>query len=190
MVSKETVNRRKKRQPRPLDEGGLQDLALAYAARFATSGAKLEAYLARKIRERGVAEGVESLDPQAVVARLVELKYVDDEAYARAKASGLLRRGYGGRRVEQALRAAGIPETLRAEAAPEEVQSRRAAVSLARKRGFGPFGVQAPDRAQREKQIAAMIRAGHGFDAARAIIDAPSIEQAELWLAEAEEESE
>lgn len=190
MVSKKTANRGIKRQPRPLDKGGLEDLALHYAARFATSGAKLEAYLARKIRERGVMEGGEPLDPQGVVARLIELKYVDDEAYARARASGLLRRGYGGRRVDQALQAAGISEDLRAEAAPQELQSRRAALSLARKRGFGPFGLEPLDRAKREKQIAAMIRAGHGFDAARAVIDAQTIEQVEQWLAEAEEAGE
>ena len=37
----------------PLDEAGLNELALAYVARYATSRAKLLAYLARKLRERG-----------------------------------------------------------------------------------------------------------------------------------------
>ncbi len=165
-------------------------MALSYAARFATSGAKLEAYLARKLRERGVAEDAGAVDPRAVVERLVELKYVDDEAYARARAGGLLRRGYGGRRIDQALRAAGIDDDLREEVSPEEVPARRAALALARKRGFGPFGVQPPDMARREKQIAAMLRAGHGFDMVRAVIDASTIEQAEQWLAEAEDEAE
>ncbi len=165
-------------------------MALSYAARFATSGAKLEAYLARKLRERGVAEDAEAIDPRAVVDRLVELKYVDDEAYARARAGGLLRRGYGGRRIDQALRAAGIDNDLREDVSPEEAQARRAALALARKRGFGPFGVQLPDMARREKQIAAMLRAGHGFDMVRAVIDASTIEEAEQWLAEAEDEAE
>lgn len=188
MVSKETASSRRRPVQRPLDRAALEELALSYVARFATSGAKLEAYLARKLRERGWADGEEEVDPRAVVERLIELRYVDDEAYARARASGLLRRGYGGRRVEQSLRTAGIGEALRREAAPGEVQARRAALVLARKRGFGPFGIEPPDPVRREKQIAAMLRAGHGFDIVRAVIDAPSIGQAEQWLAEAEEE--
>lgn len=190
MVPKETAKSGKSRRSQPLDQGMLEELALSYAARFATSGAKLEAYLVRKIRERGVAEEAGRLDPHAVVERLLELKYVDDEAYARARAGGLLRRGYGERRIDQTLRAAGIADDLREEISPHEAQVRRAALTMARKRGFGPFGVQPADRAKREKQIAAMLRAGHGFDAVREIIDAQSIEQAEQWLAEAEEEAE
>ena len=45
---------RRSRKPRPpLDASSLKELALAYVARFATSRAKLAAYLRRKLRERG-----------------------------------------------------------------------------------------------------------------------------------------
>jgi len=171
----------RRRIPKPLDRASLKDLALSYVARFATSGAKLEAYLARKIRERGVAEGEEMLDPKAIVERLIELSYVDDEAYAKARVGGLLRKGYGGRRVDQALRADGIDEALREVLRPDEAETRQAAMAFAAKRGFGPFGAEKPDRAKREKQIAAMIRAGHGFDAVRAVIDAENVAEAEEW---------
>ncbi|HSM54499.1 MAG TPA: RecX family transcriptional regulator, partial [Erythrobacter sp.] len=104
---------RKRRTPAPLDRAKLEELALAYLARFATSSAKLEAYLRRKIRERGVAEGAEPLDVASLVERMVELRYLDDAAFARTRASGLLRKGSGARRVDEALRAAGINEELR-----------------------------------------------------------------------------
>jgi regulatory protein len=192
MVAKQTTLSPKRRSPAPLDRAKLEELALAYLARFATSSAKLEAYLRRKIRERGVAEGAEPLDVASLVERMVELRYVDDAAFARTRASGLLRKGYGARRVDQTLRAAGIDEELREDAAPGEAAARRAALALARKHGFGPFGAPAEeseglDRAKREKQIAAMIRAGHGFDAARALVDAASVEDAADWVQEAEE---
>jgi regulatory protein len=45
-------------------------------------------------------------------------------------------------------------------------------------------GAQAPDRAQREKQLAAMLRAGHPLDSARELIDAASVEAAEQWAGE------
>ncbi len=188
-------SRRKKRMRRPLDETALRDLALSYVARFATSGAKLEAYLARKIRERGVA-GVEDgdggedarLDVRGIVERLIELGYVDDAAYAKARSRDLMARGYGARRVDQALYAAGIDEEVRSDQSPSEAVARRAVILLARKRGFGPFSRKEMDQKLREKQIAAMIRAGHDFTAARAIVAAESEEEIEQWLAEAEED--
>ncbi|HEX7712023.1 MAG TPA: hypothetical protein VF418_13905, partial [Sphingomonadaceae bacterium] len=65
---------------------------------------------------------------------------------------------------------------------------RRAALLLARKRGFGPFGLEPLDRARREKQIAAMLRAGHPLDSARELVDATSVEAAEDWAAAAFDE--
>ena len=51
MVKEPPSNGRKPRSSRPLDKARLEELALAYVARFATSAARLESYLARKLRE-------------------------------------------------------------------------------------------------------------------------------------------
>ena len=93
---------RTRRKARPLGPARLEELALAYVARFATSAATVERYLIRKIRERGW-EGEQPAEPAAIVERFVTMGYIDDEAYARTKSGGLLRRGYGPRRVSQAL---------------------------------------------------------------------------------------
>lgn len=162
----------------------MRDLALAYVARFATSGGKLGAYLKRKLRERGW-EGESEPDVAALVARYAELGYVDDAAYARAKSGDLLRRGYGQRRVSQALGQAGIAEDLRESVSASLHEARAAALQLARKRRFGPFAAEPADRAVREKQLAAMIRAGHGFEVARAVLEAASEDEAEAWVSEA-----
>ena len=169
-----------KRALKPLDAPRLEELALAYVARFATSAGKLEGYLRRKLRERGWAGGDEP-PIAALVERFVGAGYVDDRAFAIAKAGGLLRRGYGGRRIDQALGAAGITEDLREEARGSAGVQRRAALALARKRGFGPFGSAAGDRASREKQVAKMLRAGHPLDSARRIVDAADIPTLEAW---------
>lgn len=184
-----TDNRTRKepRKPRPLDPARLEELALAYVARFATSRAKLEGYIVRKLRERGW-EGEAEADPAALARRFAEAGYVDDEAYARMKSGSLLRRGYGARRVRQALAMAGIDEQVQHEVAAGEGERRRAALAMARKRGFGPFGKLSPDRPLREKQIAAMLRAGHGLDFAREMVNAASMDAAEQWAAEAEED--
>jgi len=169
-------------KPRPIDAARLDELALAYVARFATSRAKLEGYLRRKLRERGWAGEAEP-PVAALVERLAAAGYVDDAAFARARAGSLLRRGYGQRRVSQALGAAGIDADLREAVSPGQGAARRAALAMAKRRGFGPFGPAMPERAVREKQIAAMLRAGHPLDSARELVDAPSREAAEQWAA-------
>ncbi|HNJ47188.1 MAG TPA: RecX family transcriptional regulator [Novosphingobium sp.] len=174
---------RPRRNSRPLDPARLEELALGYAARFATSAAKLEAYLTRKLRERGW-EHEQEPRLSALIERFAAMGYIDDAAYARARTSSLLRRGYGPRRIAQALGAAGIDEEVRATERAGEAEERRAALAFARRRGFGPFGEKLPDRAQREKQLAAMLRAGHRLDSARELVDAPDLSTVEAWASE------
>ena len=180
---------RRRRSPKPLDSARLEELALAYVARFSTTAAKLERYLRRKLRERGW-EGEGEPRLAALVERYVELGYVDDEAFARSRSGSLLRRGYGERRVRQALGEAGVAEDLRERLRPDETEARRAALALARRRRFGPFGGAKPDRPLREKQIAAMLRAGHPLDNARRIVDSASVDEIEQWADDADDDEE
>ena len=198
---RERRERRAKRPARPLDQVALHDLALSYVARFATTGARLEAYLARKLRERGQAAddvadpddaGVgDEVDIPALVSRMIELGYVDDAAYARTRARDLAARGFGARRIEQALWVAGVDEPTRAEHTPDEAVRRQAAVRFAEKRRLGPFGAGVPRddplaaARAREKAVAAMLRAGHEFAHARFVLDAASHDAIADWLAEA-----
>lgn len=163
--------RRERRVPRPLDEERLRDLALHYVGRFATTRAKLAAYLARKLRERGWA-GEQPPEVAALVERLGDLGYVDDRAFALARAGALTARGLGGRRVRQALQQAGVGESDAADG--ERLAGERAgesALRFARRKRIGPFALVPADPATREKALAAMIRAGHSFTLARRIVD-------------------
>ena len=51
-----------------------------------------------------------------VVARLRELGYIDDAAYARALVSSTIRKGSGSRRARYALMQRGVPDDVSAEA--------------------------------------------------------------------------
>lgn len=162
------------RKPRPpLDEGKLNELMLAYVAKFATSRARLAAYLVRKIRERGW-NGQGEPPVEALVAKATRAGFVDDAAFALGKARSLTARGYGARRVGQALHAAGIDEAdagaARDHAREEAVE---AALHFAKRRRFGPFAASAVEPKIKEKQLASMLRAGHGFRLARAILELP-----------------
>ncbi len=171
------------RKPRPpLERAQLGDLALHYAGRYMTTAKKLEEYLRRKVRERGWA-GEGEPPVTEIVAKCVDQRFVDDEAYAASKAETLLRRGYGGRRIAQALHHAGVDEQTRNANVPGKQEERAAALALARRRRFGPFSRTAVDQALRDKQLAAMMRAGHAPHHARALVDANSEEEVEEWLA-------
>lgn len=158
-------------RPRPpLDSEALQRLGLFYAGRYATTRARLAAYLRRKVRERGWT-GPGEAPIERLVERFAELGYVDDRAFASSRAASLLRRGYGERRVSDALKVAGIAEADSAEArerAGEEALA--AAHAFARRRRLGPYAENAPDREARRKAAAAMVRAGHRMELVRTVL--------------------
>jgi regulatory protein len=143
--------RQERRPPPPLDPAALERLALRYVERFATTRGKLADYLGRKIRERGW-DG-DLADPRALAQKMADLGYVDDRLFAESKAAALGRRG------------------LSAPLAPA-IQERagEAALTYARRKRIGPFGPPTDDRKVRDRQLAAMLRAGHGFEIARRIV--------------------
>lgn len=166
-----SLRRQRKERP-PLDAAGLEQAALSYVGRYATTRARLAAYLRRKLGERGWA-GPGEAPVDRVVEDAAALGYVDDRAFAAARAAALGRRGYGERRVREAIRAAGIADedaSEAGEAARRDAGS--AAIRFAERRRIGPFAPARPDRAARERWLAAMLRAGHPPDVARRIVDA------------------
>ena len=156
----------------PLDVAALNRYALRYVGRYATTRAKLRAYLVRKLRERGW-DGAEPPPVEALIDRFVALGYIDDRAFASLRAASLGRRGYGERRVSEALRAAGIDEE---DATPAREEARAgewdAAAAFARKRRIGPFAPEPADPDRRRKTLGAMLRAGHPMAIARRFVDA------------------
>ena len=164
------VTRRHANRDRPpLTGAALEALALAYVGRYATTVAKLRDYLTRKVRERGWGEE-EPPRIEAVAERLATLGYIDDAAFAAARAGALARRGYGERRIGQALRAAGVKEA--ADETDREQRGWEAAIAFARRKRLGPFAVLRADRDGERRAIAAMLRAGHDFTTARRLVSA------------------
>lgn len=159
------------RRPRPpLKAETLKELALAYVGRFATTRMKLSRYLTGKVRERGW-EGTREPDIARIVDHCARLGFVDDAAFALSKARSLTGRGYGSGRVRQSLRAAGVADqdALPAKDLAEQ-EAVAAALRLARRKRIGPFSAVPMEREAREKALAAMIRGGHSFGLAKAIV--------------------
>ena len=165
-----TLAMRKNRIITPLNEASLNEIALTYVARYATSRAKLLAYLRRKLGERGW-DGERPHDVEAVADRLVELRYIDDAAYATMKAGALLRRGYGKKRLGDIYYRDGIAEPDRVEANQVADEGRwDAAVAFARRKRLGAFAASSLDPDQKRKAFAAFLRAGHDMALAKLLI--------------------
>jgi regulatory protein len=158
---------------RTLDAARLDELALAYVARFATSRAKLARYLSRKIRESEWNDAIDGRAAcEAAVAKMDRLGFVDDKQYAAMRGAAMTRRGLGVRRVKAQLWVDGIDSAdsgVAVEAA--EGAALASALGFARRRRFGPYAAEAvTDPAQRERQVAAFARAGHSLALARRIL--------------------
>lgn len=177
-----TGRTRKKPRP-PLDRESLEQLALFYVGRYATTRAKLRTYLTRKLRECGWEEDrPPAID--ALAEKFVDLGYIDDAAFASSRAASLARRGYGQRRVDQVLYAAGIDEEDSVDARKMAAENAwDAAFAFVRKRRFGPFASEVFDRDRQRKALAAMLRAGHPFELAKKFIyaDPDSVPEREDW---------
>ena len=174
---------RKRRGPRKATPKSIENAALAYLGRFATSGENLRRVLMRKVersaRAHGTdrAEGAAAVD--AVVARFTRSGLLDDLTYAEGRALALYRRGASARAIRYKLRqkgvAGGLVEEALARLARESPEPElAAALRLAQRRRLGPYRAAAARPAMREKDLAAMARAGFDYAMARRVIEAES----------------
>lgn len=165
-------DRSEKKTAPPLNDERLRGLALHYVGKYATTQAKLSAYLTRKIRERGW-DGEGRDDVCALVEQFAELGYINDAQFAEARSRSFVRRGYGEGRLNQDLRASGIGEADAVPAKEHMTESKFAAAeNFARRKRLGPFASEAAPPEKRQKQLQAFLRAGHGFEIARRFVNA------------------
>ncbi len=185
-MSHDTSSERPQRKPPgPVTVAWLQRSALHYLESYSSSSENLRRVLRRKLdrrcrqREEDPAAFLTLVDQ--VVAQAVSGGYVDDARYAEAKIASLRRKGGSRRAIAAKLSAGGIDRELvsRVLAAEEREEARDdaaedaeagAARAYARRRRLGPFRATGRDE-RRDRDIAAMMRAGFAFDLARRVID-------------------
>mgnify|MGYP006299301641 CR=1 FL=1 len=116
---------------------------------------------------------------EAELERLARVNLLDDTAYAATRVHSLARSGASRRKIVMKLKEKGVGDQVIADAMADlEAETdgdpeRAAAIKLARKRRLGPWRTDPEIRtAKRERDMAALARAGFGFDLVREIIDA------------------
>ena len=159
-----------------VDLAYLKRAAAAYLARYAASAAQLERVLRRRVAKRCRISGADPADHaetvKAAVAFCAGAGLVDDAAFAAGRTATLVRRGWPERRIRAALGQKGIDgETARTALAEAELDDSAAARRFAARRRLGPWRSAGARAERREKDIAAMMRAGFSLTHARAAID-------------------
>ncbi len=173
-----------KRPARPITAKYLQNAATFYLERYPSTAEGLRRVLNRQVARAKMADGLVMDDVRqviaAIVARFVAAGVIDDKAFAQTKARALHRRGTSTRLTRQKLKLAGIDgDTLDKAMAglDQELDTNprqrewQAATALARRRRLGPYREKAR-KEHRNRDLAAMARAGFDYELARKVIDA------------------
>ena len=182
-----------RKQPKPptrMTETSLANAALFYLSRYASSSGNLKRVLMRKIARSAAFYGDDSTPLKPLVDRLVaghmQSGAVNDTLYAESQTRALRRRGGSARAIVQKLNAKGVPAEIIADTAStlaDENSDLDAAYRFAKRRRLGPFRIDA--RADhRQRDMAALGRAGFGYQIAATIIDAEDPETLAERLAE------
>lgn len=103
-----------------------------------------------------------------VVASMVQAGFLNDDLYANALAASLRRRGLPQRAVQMRLKMKGLetPE------APEDHDDLKAAFIYARRKKIGPYRRADKDPKDPQKELAAMARAGFGYEVCSRVLKA------------------
>jgi regulatory protein len=166
----------------------LENAALYYLGRFATSSENLRRVLMRRVDR---AAKHHDTDRQAcakmidqLIKKFLENGFLDDLAYARAQGASMNRRGKSTRAIQSWLRQRFVPAdiveaTITALTKELGEPDLAAAIAYARKRRLGPYRrvERTPDSLDQE--LAALARSGFSYGLARRIVDATDIEELE-----------
>lgn len=185
---------RRRRGPRKVTATYIENSAAHYLGRFATSSAHLRQVMMQKVHRSAAHHGTSVEEGEgyvdAVIAKFLRLGFLNDTEYAAMRARGLHAKGTPIKGIRFQLKRKGLNDddiTSALEALVEDEDARdldfAAAIKLARRRRLGPFRTDDPDvrRERRDKDMAALARAGFGYDVAQRIVDADTVEDLEAF---------
>lgn len=184
--------RKPRKLPRRMTAERIENVALHYLGRYASSSGNLRRVLMRRVERAAAAHGD---DPaagarlvEALIARFLRSGLIDDRAYAAQKAASLQRRGASRFGIRGKLRQKGVEADLVAAAVATldegeaSASEFAAACALVRRRRLGPCRPAGQRAAMRQKDLATLARAGFGLDVARRALGAPDRATLEAWI--------
>lgn len=186
MIPRTVSSPRPARPEPPVTAAWLERVALHYLDRYGASSEMLRRVLTRRVERRCRSR---EEDPSAhdnviadTVARAQAAGLIDDARFAASRLRGLRRRGTSTRQAQARLAAKGIDaETIAATLAGEREEAsgaeegeadteEKAARAYARRRRLGPYRRPDTREANRERDLAALARAGFSYRLAKDVI--------------------
>ncbi|MEM6712178.1 MAG: regulatory protein RecX [Pseudomonadota bacterium] len=169
---------REKRRSKKMSARRLHNIALAYLDRYEASETGLRRILERRVWKAARAHDEDPQIYQNMIEAEVETArnagYVNDKRFAENQVYQQRGRGASARAIAARLKSKGVDESLIFQALDDdERDDEQAALRYAQRRRLGPFRLKG--RAERrERDMAALCRAGFALDTARKIIDSAS----------------
>lgn len=172
----------KSKIPRKITPKYLENAALFYLQKYASSSGNLRRVLMNKVRrsckfhETDVEPSIQQVDD--LIARYERSGLLNDKQYAEVKVKSLRRRGLSRRAVLEKLQIKGLsPAQIKNALAETEEENSEdedpeftAALALARRKKLGPFRKESGRADFMKKDMAALGRAGFSFEIARKVI--------------------
>lgn len=178
---------KKRRLPRKITPTSLRNAALYYLQRYSSSSENLREVLTRRVwraerhHETDREEAAQWIDD--IVQGFQKSGLLDDRTYAEARVQSMFRQGRSRRLMILELRKKGvapdvIESALASLASENPTPDRSAAIRYARRRRLGPYRTKSRED-YRDRDMAAVARAGFDYETARRVIDAETAESLE-----------
>ena len=191
MKNKTCNLKRQKRIPRKVSSTSIENSALYYIGRYATSSENLKRVLKRKViraskhHETNIEACINHIGD--LIQRYLENGILNDEAYAQAQATSMNRRGKSLRAIRSRLRQKALSDKIINKAISvltNEIGSPdlSAAIAYARKRRLGPYRKNSSKQNSLDKELASLARSGFSYSLALRIVEANNIDELESDL--------
>lgn len=187
----EFKKQKKPRIPKKITPSYLNNYALFYLERFSSSSKNLKRILMRRVKKSVAHHGEPSVEDASkmiddVVVKLIELKYINDDLYARDRTTSFRRAGNSARQISAKLYAKGVDnekietaiKTVDKELGLQENPELMAAIRYAQRRNLGPYrrprlnqDVEVSQEDLDRKDLAKLARAGFSFDVAKKALE-------------------
>jgi len=187
MTDQKSPPRQTPRQPRKVTATSLRNAALYYLQRYSSSAENLREVLTRRVRR---AERHHETDREEAAAWINDLVQdflqsglLDDRTYAEGRVQSMFRQGKSRRLMTLDLRKKGVPAdivdaALAALAVENHEPDQTAALRYVQRRRLGPYRLGSREE-YRDRDLAAVARAGFDYETARRVIDAETRESLE-----------
>lgn len=183
-MSEYEENSKKVKPLRKITKQRLKNISLYYLKRFESSVDNLRQVLRRRVNKYAFQNPDFNKQEafawiEEILADFERLHYLDDARYTEIKVRSYLNAGKPARYIKNKLQQKGISETEVTEILDmQEYNPREMALKFAKKKKIGPFRPDEESRREnRQKDMAALVRAGFDYDVVCDVLQAEFFEE-------------